>query len=187
MKDIVRRSERRLSNWVRLVEKDVRFTEDGRIETYHSFAQPDYVSMLAVTRDGLIPLVRQFRPAVEEHTWELPGGLLDADESPEAVCRRELREEVGLEADSITPLGAFHPDTGRLENLFHAFFVRAGDRVPGFTAEPGLSVTFVTPRELCDRIRGGSFRHQLHLGLLAAAAMAGLFSFHVERFLNAHE
>jgi ADP-ribose pyrophosphatase len=177
---IVRRTETRLSDWVRLVEKDVRLREGGPIETYHAFTQPDYVSMLAVTRDGLIPLVRQFRPAVGEYTWELPGGLVDSGDGPEAACLRELREEVGLEADEIVPLGAFFPDTGRLENLIHTFFVRAGGPVPAFTPEAGLALDFVTPGELCDRIRRGSFRPQLHLGLLAAAAAAGLFTFSAE-------
>lgn len=174
---VVRRDERRLSNWVRLVEKDVRFTATGPVETYHAFAQHDYVSMLAVTRDGHIPIVRQFRPALGEHTWELPGGLVDGDGGPEAACRRELREEVGLEALAVTPLGAFYPDTGRLENLIHTFFVRAGDPVPEFEPEPGMRIDYVTSLELCERIRDGSFRHQLHLGLLAAAAVAGLFTF----------
>lgn len=174
---VVRRDERRLSNWVRLVETDVRFAATGPLETYHAFAQHDYVSMLAVTRDGRIPLVRQFRPALGEHTWELPGGLVDGDDGPEAACRRELREEVGLEPVSVTPLGAFYPDTGRLANLIHTFFVRAGDPVPGFEPEPGMSIDFVTSPELCERIRNGSFRPQLHLGLLAAAAVAGLFTF----------
>ena len=34
----------------------------------------------------------------ERGEWELPGGRLEAGEDPEAACRREIAEELGLEA-----------------------------------------------------------------------------------------
>lgn len=35
-------------------------------------------------------------PTYKDH-WELPGGLVEADESPLAAARREVREELGLD------------------------------------------------------------------------------------------
>src|SRR6266513_124856 len=82
---IISRRETRLSDWVRLVEKDVDFG-DGAARTYHSFAQADYVGVVARTPSGLIPIVRQFRPAIEQMTWELPAGLVDPGEDPAAAA-----------------------------------------------------------------------------------------------------
>lgn len=169
---LLRRTETRVSPWVRLVEKEVRF-DTAPSELYHCLAQADYVVALVENEHGLIPLVHQYRPAVETYTWELPAGLLDEGESAEVACRREVKEETGLEVESITPLGTFYPDTGRLENLIHAFLVKGRGPDPSFVGEPGLQVQFVTRAALKQRIRSGEFRHQLHLGVLAVAALEG--------------
>src|SRR5207248_2683408 len=98
---IVKKSEVSISPWVRLVTKEVQMLEGMEPDTYHSIAQADYVAIFARTRDGRIPIVRQFRPAVEALTWELPAGMVDAGESASETCRRELYEETGLQATSI--------------------------------------------------------------------------------------
>ncbi len=168
---VVARAETVLSPWVRVVRKDVRFGSGGGVEAYHCLAQADYVAVLAVTEGGLIPLVRQFRPAVEEYTWELPSGLVDGGEDPTETCRRELKEETGLTVRELRYLGGFLPDTGRLENRQHAFLVRTNDPDPVFTPEPGMAVRFVTQDGLREAIRRQELRHQLHLGVILAASL----------------
>src|SRR5580704_4883750 len=102
----------RLSPWVSVVENRVVAgpNDDGAV--YHSIDTMDYVSVLAMTADRRIPIVRQFRPAVRRFTLEFPGGLRDGDEAPEACAIRELAEEVGLAISQLLPLGAFLPDSG---------------------------------------------------------------------------
>jgi len=179
MPRIVSRRETQISPWVRLVEKTVELEPNLPLEQYHCLAQADYVTIVARTRSGLVPIVSQFRPAVGCHTWELPAGLLDADEDPETCCRRELREEAGVEATRVQLLGSAFPDTGRLENRIHVFAVETTDPDPGFIPEPGLTVELVSPAELRTRILDGTFNHQLHIGALA---MAELHGFHVGLF-----
>lgn len=171
---VVRRSEKSVSPWVRLVEKEVRFNETGTSEIYHCLAQADYVVILAQLPDGRIPIVRQFRPAVEDFTWEFPAGLVDGAEDPEQTCRRELLEETGLEAESVLSLGSYYPDTGRLENRIHAFFVVTSRTSGRFVPEPGIQVELVALGDLRERIRTGTFRHQLHLAVLATAPIFGV-------------
>lgn len=171
---ILARSETRLSPWVCIVRKEVEFVPGQEAEVYHCLSQPDYVAILAQTRSGLFPIVRQYRPAVEAYTWELPAGLLAQGEDPANGCRRELKEETGLEAETIVSLGNYYPDTGRLENRIHPFFVLASDPDPEFGCEPGLSVEFVTARSLREYVLSGRFNHQLHLGLFALVSLMGL-------------
>jgi 8-oxo-dGTP pyrophosphatase MutT (NUDIX family) len=158
---IVARRERALSPWVTLLEKDVEMTPGLPVETYHALGPAQYVVAVARTPVGLVPLVRQFRPAIERYTWELPSGLVDPGENPESACRRELFEETGLVAERVTCVGALHPDAGRLEVRQHIFSIGASGPSPDFVPEPGVAVDYVRPEAIPELIREGSFS-QLH-------------------------
>jgi ADP-ribose pyrophosphatase len=59
------------------------------------------VGIVPITEEGEIILIRQFRPPVNSFVIELPAGLCDSGESPEAAAGRELIEETGYSAGSI--------------------------------------------------------------------------------------
>lgn len=163
---ILARRESVLSPWVTLVEKDVRRHEQPQPELYHFFGLADYAAAVALLSDGTIPIVRQFRPAVESFTWELPSGMVDSGEDPEETCRRELVEETGIITQSIQPLGSHFTDTGRLENRTFTYLVHAQAAPPGFRPESGMEVKYVTWPALQEMISRGEFQLQVHLGCL---------------------
>lgn len=169
---IVSTARSALSPWVTLVTRAVE-RGGGAPQVYHSLAQADYVSVLALTPDGRIPLVRQFRPAVERVTLELPGGLLDSAEAAEAVAVRELEEETGLRAiGAPVLLGNLLPDTGRLENRFWCFFMHA-ETAREWKPEPGVERVLVSRGELQQAILDGTFDHALHIALVGLAFLKG--------------
>src|SRR5215831_13718766 len=137
---IVKRRATRKSRWVEIIEREVEFDADSKAELYHAVGQPDYVAIVARTPDGQIPIVRQYRPALERFTWELPAGLVDKDESPENCCRRELLEETGFLARSVHALGSYAPCTARLSNRVHSFFVDTAPRPDRPATEVGIEL-----------------------------------------------
>jgi len=158
---------------VDLVEKVVQFGPSSPPETFHFFSQNAYVGIFAQTPDGRIPLVRQYRPCVEDYTWEFPAGTLEEGEIPEQAARRELLEEVGADATDLTYLGNFFPDTGRSQTDSHAFsctIVPAEHPI----LEEGISLRYVLPEQLRQMIVSGEFRHQLHLAIYAAVVARGI-------------
>jgi len=159
---------------VTLVERRVEI--DGRIEAFHSLAQADYVTVLAVAGDGRIPLVRQYRPALDREILELPGGLLEDGEAPARCAARELAEEAGFRATApLRPLGRLDPDSGRLENGLWAFLATDVEPVAGWRPENGVERVLTDRTELLAAITEGRFTHALHIAIVGLALAAGAF------------
>jgi ADP-ribose pyrophosphatase len=78
-------------------------------------------AVAAVDDDGCVVLIRQYRHAAGEYLWEIPAGLLNPGESPEACAQRELAEEVGLTARTLRPLGTMLPTPGYSDERIHLF------------------------------------------------------------------
>jgi ADP-ribose pyrophosphatase len=163
----------RVSPWTSIIEREVEFAPGAQPQIYHAVQQDDYVAVLAMLPDGRVPIVRQYRPALEGFTWELPAGLVDLDEDPADCCRRELAEETGLAALSVRSLGCYAPCTARLSNRLHAFYVTAAPEPEYKPAEPGIELKLVTLVQLAELIQAGEFVLQLHIGVLLLAGLHG--------------
>jgi len=162
-----------VSPWMNIIAREVEFSPGDEPQIYHAVEQADYVVIVAVTADGKLPVVRQYRPAIEAFSWELPAGLVDPGESPVDSCRRELLEETGLYARAIHPLGQNSPCPGRLNNRIHNFFVEAGECIARYEPEPGLVVTLMSPEDIVGLIMSGDFVSQLCIGTLMLAELHG--------------
>jgi ADP-ribose pyrophosphatase len=160
-----------LSPWVDIIAREIEFSPQETTQIYHAVAQLDYLAIVALTPDGRFPIVRQYRPALEMFTWELPAGLAELDEDPAEGCKRELLEETGYPTRDIHLLGTAAPCSGRLGNLIHSYFLQTGERIDGFVPEPGMAVDLATPAELVRMIKSGEFISQLHLGALLLAEL----------------
>jgi len=98
------------------------------------------VTIVAVD-DGDLLFVEQYRPRHRMTTLELPTGGVDASESPRQTAHRELREETGFSADSLTHLESYIP-SGWLRYHRHVF--AADGLTPGETElEAGEAIEMV--------------------------------------------
>ena len=173
---ITSRATSRISPWVTLMAREVEFAPGAESQTYHSIETFDYVVVLAMTPDGRVPLVRQYRPAVEAFTLEFPAGIIDPGEHAAGTAVRELLEETGFSSRTVQLLGVNKTDAGRLSNRVHSFFIETEARKPDFVPEAGVETLMVSPSELLDMIVSGRFDAQTDLGTLLLAAMQGHFN-----------
>jgi len=170
---IVRRDEVVKTPYVTLVGKHLAGVGG---DPFYALELADYVSIVATTPAGEFVLVRQFRPAVEAVTLELPAGLLDAGVTAEETAIRELREETGFIVDRVIPVGCLKPDTGRLANRMWIFVAPDAVRDAASRPEAGLEVSLLTRAELSRAIADGTFDHALHVAALLLAARLGHIS-----------
>jgi ADP-ribose pyrophosphatase len=153
------------SSWCRLVAEP-----QATGDPYYMLDVPDYVAVVARTRERRILLVRQHRPVVGHDSIELPSGHVDPGETPEAAARRELLEETGAEAGTLEFLGTLVPDIGRLTNRMWCYF--AGD-VTVITdrvdAVEGITRLDVSEAEALAMAADGRMEHALNLAALFLA------------------
>lgn len=154
--------------WLTVAQKEVWLVGTKRTDSYYSIQQSDYVNIFAITLGGLIPIVRQFRPAVEAYTWELPAGTRDAGETARTAAARELSEETGLRALDIASLGRTYVDTARLGNRFHSFAAIA-EPTRHSAKEQGVETRLVPVAALRTMIQRNELSLQTHVGLVFRA------------------
>jgi ADP-ribose pyrophosphatase len=119
---------------------------------------PGACAVVAITREGDILLVRQFRPALRAETLEIPAGLLDVEgESPRDCAVRELVEETGHEARNVRPLGSFLTSPGMTDERFHLYRAEAVP-IPGRDGEEGIEIVRMPFASAVERVATGELQ-----------------------------
>lgn len=121
-----------------------------------------------------VVLVRQYRPAIDEHLLELPAGMIDVDgESPEATARRELEEEAGRRATGpLERLTEYWVAAGLMDELMTVYLCRESepcDARPQSAEESHMEIVEVPLAEVPAMIASGEVHDaKTIVGLLLA-------------------
>lgn len=92
--------------------------------TEHDFVvlkSPAWVNVIPLSPAEEVILIRQYRHGIREVTLEIPGGLVEAKDTPLGAAKRELLEETGFRAESWVDLGFVHPNPAIHDNRCYTF------------------------------------------------------------------
>lgn len=155
------------------ITKTVQFPYPSSPQIYYTIKPSDYVTVLANTLDDRFLLVRQYRPAVEDYTFELPSGHVERGETPDQAAVRELEEETNCRANGVRLLGKLVADTGRLENRLWAFYASGVEyrSAPHPHENEGIEVHPVSMAKLRRMIQEGSLAHALDLAVISLSIL----------------
>ena len=94
---------------------------DGSMHTRDVVEHPGAVAIVPMLDEHHVCLIQNVRVAVGETLIELPAGTLEPNEDPRETARRELAEETGYRATSMTPLCECYMSPGILQERMHLF------------------------------------------------------------------
>lgn len=151
------RTERIYDSWWVGLRRDVLRLPGGGEQEHHVVEIGDAVAIVPLTADGRILLVGQRRHAHGKTHWEVPAGRLEDGEDPAAGAARELREETGHAAASLTPLPGFYPVNGISAHRAHAFVATGCVQVGDLDLDPAEQITWraFEPDEVDGLLRSG--------------------------------
>ena len=103
------------------IRRDTLLLPDGHKARLDIVEHIGSVIILPVDTDDNLLFVRQYRHAAGLDLLELPAGMLNEGEAPEACAHREIREETGMAAGLLEYLGGFYLAPGYSTEYMHVF------------------------------------------------------------------
>ena len=160
------------TKFLRLRADRVELPSGDVVEDYFVRESRGFCVVFALTPDENVLLVRQYKHGIREILTELPAGMIDEDETPEACAERELAEETGFTGSAPQHVRTFLTDPTNATGRFHLFVVRDAVR----TREPVFDVTEDIEVDLVpvDEVRAMAFDGRIAHGSQVAAVLVAL-------------
>jgi 8-oxo-dGTP pyrophosphatase MutT (NUDIX family) len=151
--------------WLTLRQDHVRLPNGAFIEEYNILEYPDWVNVVAVTVEGEVVLVRQYRHGIQAVHYELPAGVCEAaDAGAEHTARRELLEETGFGGGEWSLFSTLSANPGTHANRTFTYLAKGVSRMqaPQLEETEELQVHLVSREEVHDILSSGGVMQALH-------------------------
>lgn len=135
----------------------------GREHHFFKLDCADWCNIIAVTEDGMMVLVEQYRHGTDEMTLEIPGGAVDPGEAPATAAARELEEETGYRPTSMVEIGRVEPNPAFLSNRCWTYLALGcrGDGETHFDPSEEIEVSLAPFADFGQLIDDGTITHSL--------------------------
>jgi ADP-ribose pyrophosphatase len=144
--------------------------EDGTQTRREVVEHHGAVAIVPLLDESTVLLIRQYRQAVDEYLLEIPAGTLEDGENIEACAARELEEEIGYTAASLTRMLSQFLAPGYSNEVLHAFL---GENLTQTQTLPDVDEDIeVVPVQLADivpMILDGTIRDAKSIAALLVA------------------
>lgn len=126
---------------------------------------------IVALRDGCVLMTRQYRFLIDGYSWEIPGGRVDAGETPEVAAVRECVEETGIRCIDLKPLVVYYPGLDNFDNRTTLFCSEKVEVAAPFVADDSevVEISWIPVKTCLDM----TFRGEI----LDALTVAGLLAY----------
>ena len=170
--------------WLKVAKETCELPNGKVIDDFYTLWQPDWVLILARTKEGKWVMTEQYRHGTGKIALEFPAGIIDKGETPEEAAIRELQEECGYRLeegrcplsgghgrmtsgghDRIIYLGSFPVNPDRHRGKFHVVFIDGVERLgkTNFDDTEDIETFLYTDEEFQAKVADGTFNHPLQI------------------------
>ena len=139
--------------------------ENTIVDPYYIYEFPTWVTVIALTEDNKVIMVRQYRHALGETLMEIPGGCVDdTDKSLEEAAARELLEETGYVCDQYHYLGKISANPSTNNNIMHMYLARNGKKIREQELDHNeeIEVYLYSINEIKDMLKNNEIMQAMH-------------------------
>lgn len=154
---------------LRIEHRDFHYSTNGSTGTFTVLSMKDWAVIVPFTTEGNLILVKQFRVATGDITYEFPGGALEIGEDADFGAQRELTEETGY-GGKLSLLSKMRPNPAFMDNFCYAYLAEGCEKVSDLNLDPfeDIEPVTVTTEEFEQMIKDGSVVHSITLAAYGA-------------------
>lgn len=152
--------------WCTVRKDRVKLPTGAEIPSYYILEYPNWVNILAITRDKEFVLVKQYRHGIGQTLYELPAGVCDdTDASPLESAQRELLEETGYGNGDWSLFTAISANPGTHTNLCYCYLATDVEKVTEKHLEEteDLEVELLSLQEVQQILINDDIKQALHV------------------------
>ena len=164
------------------VRKDTCERSGGQIvDPYYVYEFPEWVTAVAITKEGKFIFERQYRHAAGLTMLEIPGGCVDpGDQNLQAAISRELKEETGYTFKEYPYLGKTSANPSTHNNWMHFFLATEGEKMgeQDLDHNEEIELVLLSLEEVKDLLQNQEVLQSMHVtALFYALNKLGVLNF----------
>ena len=130
---------------------------------FYVLEYPDWVNVIAITKEGEFVMIRQYRHGLGETRYELCAGVSEEGEDPVESARRELYEEAGYGGGEWQLWMTISANPSTTNNLTYCFLATGVERISSQHLEEteDITVHLLTEAEVKELLVNDEIRQAL--------------------------
>lgn len=150
--------------WLCLRQETVELPNGSRIPTWYINDFPNWINVIAITKDGRFVMESQYRHGIGETHYELCAGVIEDDEEPLHAAQRELLEETGYSGGEWSFFMKQCPNPTNHSNWQYTYLAVGVEKTEERHLEQteDIDVFLFTKDEMLDILKSGDIVQALH-------------------------
>ncbi|MBR3565174.1 MAG: NUDIX hydrolase [Paludibacteraceae bacterium] len=150
--------------WLNLRQELVELPNGQQIPTWYIYDFPDWINVIAITKDGHFVMESQYRHGIRQTHYELCAGVVEDGEEPLHAAQRELLEETGYTGGEWTYFMKLSPNPTNHSNYSHTFLAIGVEKTDNAHLEKteDIDTHLLTRDEVMQLLQEGEIIQALH-------------------------